>query len=120
MAVHFKALTPMLHTNDIDSTIDWWTSVLGFECVAREGNGWCRLRRDDVALMFMHNAHLGSPAATATQYIYVDDVRSLWEQIRHRVSAEWGPETMSYGMIEFAVKDPNGYLVSFGQPSSAM
>jgi hypothetical protein len=30
--------------------------------------------------------------------------------------AEWGPEEMDYGLIEFAVKDPNGYLLSFGQP----
>jgi hypothetical protein len=30
--------------------------------------------------------------------------------------AEWGPEEMPYGMLEFAIKDPNGYLLSFGQP----
>jgi hypothetical protein len=29
---------------------------------------------------------------------------------------EWGPERMPYGLIEFAIKDPNGYLLSFGQP----
>jgi len=23
---------------------------------------------------------------------------------------------MPYGLIEFAIKDPNGYLLSFGQP----
>jgi hypothetical protein len=26
-----------------------------------------------------------------------------------------GPERMPYGMLEFAIKDPNGYLLSFGQ-----
>lgn len=30
-------------------------------------------------------------------------------------SAEWGPERMPYGMLEFAIKDLNGYLLSFGQ-----
>jgi hypothetical protein len=29
--------------------------------------------------------------------------------------AEWGPEKMPYGMLEVAIRDPNGYLLSFGQ-----
>jgi hypothetical protein len=68
--------------------------------------------------MFMHNAHLGAPHATATQYICVDDVLGLWSSIRDRCKAEWGPEKMPYGMLEFAIRDPNGYLLSFGQPIS--
>ena len=32
-------------------------------------------------------------------------------------AAEWGPEDMPYGMTEFAVRDPNGYLLSFGSPT---
>ncbi len=66
--------------------------------------------------MFMRNAHLGSPHATATQYIFVDDVCELWNSISEKCTAEWGPEEMPYGLKEFAVKDPNGYLLSFGQP----
>jgi uncharacterized glyoxalase superfamily protein PhnB len=76
---------------------------------------WCRMERDGVAVMFMVNDHLGPPQATATQYIYTDDVMELWRAIRDRCVAEWGPEEMPYGMLEFAVRDPNGYLLSFGQ-----
>jgi catechol 2,3-dioxygenase-like lactoylglutathione lyase family enzyme len=114
--MRFKALVPMLHTNDIDGTRRWYELVLGFRCVAVQDE-WCRLVRDDVAIMFMRNAHLGSPHATATQYIYVDDVMGVWNSIKDRCSAEWGPEEMAYGTIEFAIKDPNGYLLSFGQES---
>jgi hypothetical protein len=28
----------------------------------------------------------------------------------------WGPEIYEYGMHEFAIKDCNGYTISFGQP----
>jgi catechol 2,3-dioxygenase-like lactoylglutathione lyase family enzyme len=115
MAVRLNNLVPMLQASDMQRTIDWYVSVLGFECVARMGNDWCRLKRDNAALMFMRNAHLGAPHATATQYIEVDDVMQLWRSIGHHVSAEWGPEPMSYGMLEFAIKDPDGYLLSFGQ-----
>jgi hypothetical protein len=26
---------------------------------------------------------------------------------------------MPYGMLEFAIKDPNGYLIAFGEPIDA-
>jgi catechol 2,3-dioxygenase-like lactoylglutathione lyase family enzyme len=109
-------LTPMLQTHDMARTIDWYRSTLGFSVVGDSTADWCRLERDGVAIMFMTNAHLGAPIATATQYFEVDDVARLWEAISDRCLAEWGPETMPYGMLEFAIRDPNGYLLSFGQP----
>jgi uncharacterized glyoxalase superfamily protein PhnB len=111
-----QALVPMLQTNNMARTRKWYEDVLGFRCVSAQGDDWCRLVRDDVAVMFMRNDHLGSPHVTATQYIYVDDISELWNSIEDKCAAEWGPERMPYGMIEFAVKDPNGYLLSFGQP----
>ena len=113
--MRMKALVPMLQTNDMTRTRKWYEEVLGFVCVSAEGEDWCRLARDDVAIMLMRNAHLGSPHATATQYMYVDDVGELWNAISSKCTAEWGPEKMPYGMMEFAVRDPNGYLLSFGQ-----
>ena len=111
-----QSLTPMLQTSDMERTIAWYGDVLGFRCVRRMGDGWCHLAQDGVSLMFMRNDHLGAPHATATQYIYVDDVNALWEMLKHRVAPEWGPEDTSYGMREFAIKDPDGYLLSFGEP----
>ena len=110
----FLALTPMLQTSDMARTKQWYRDVLGF-AVASEMDGWCNMRRDGIAIMFMTNAHLGTPHATATQYFEVDDVMALWNSIKDRCTAEWGPEKMPYGMLEFAVKDPDGYLLSFGQ-----
>jgi uncharacterized glyoxalase superfamily protein PhnB len=113
--MRMQCLTPMLQTRDIGRAIDWYGSVLGFRCTGRAG-GWCRLERDGVAIMFMRNAHIGEPHATATQYINVGDVTALWAAVKDRAEAEWGPEEMSYGLIEFAIKDPDGYLLSFGEP----
>ncbi|MEZ5923102.1 MAG: VOC family protein [Hyphomicrobiaceae bacterium] len=114
--VQFRSLTPMLQTDDMARTKAWYCDVLGFRCVGEESDHWCRLVRDSTVIMFMHNAHLGPPAATATQYFEIDDVDELWLSINEHCTAEWGPEDMPYGMREFAIKDPNGYLLSFGQP----
>jgi catechol 2,3-dioxygenase-like lactoylglutathione lyase family enzyme len=106
----------MLQTDDMARTKTWYRDVLGFRCAGEDGDDWCRLVRDDVAIMFMRNDHLGAPSATATQYFEVDDVLTLWDAIKDRCAADWGPEDMPYGMREFAIRDPNGYLLSFGQP----
>ena len=112
--MRLRSLTPMLQSGDLQRTIDWYESMLGFRCVGREEH-WCRLERDGVVLMFMRNEHVGTPHATASQYIYVDDLNALWDAIKDRVTPEWGPEEMPYGMMEFAIKDPDGYLLSFGE-----
>ena len=114
MTIRFRSVSPMLQSSDLQRTIDWYESVLGFRCVGRE-DGWCRLERDRVMLMFMRNAHFGTPHATATQYIYLHDLGAFWDEIKDKVKAEWGPEKMPYGMMEFAIKDPDGYLLSFGE-----
>ena len=112
----FKALTPMLQTENIARTREWYEATLGFRCVSPESTEWCRLVRDDVAIMFMKNDHLGAPHATGTQYIYVDDVMAVFDKVKPHCKIEWGPEKMPYGMLEFAIRDPNGYLLSFGEP----
>jgi Glyoxalase/Bleomycin resistance protein/Dioxygenase superfamily len=114
--MRFKILVPMLQCHDINATKEWHRSVLGFQCVREMEQTECRLESDGAAIMIMKNAHLGVPQATATQYIYVDDVLGLWNSIKHTCATEWGPEEMPYGMLEFAIKDVNGYLLSFGQP----
>ncbi len=116
--MRFESLTPMLQSSDIARTVEWYRDTLGFEC-AGLADGWCTVRRDGVALMFMTNDHLGLPQATATQYFRVDDVMSLWNSVKGKVSAEWGPQQMPYDMLEFAIKDPDGYLLSFGQDVSS-
>jgi hypothetical protein len=95
----------MLHAQGMKKTVEWFETVLGFSLSADSGKGWRRLSRDQVTIMFMEIDHLGPPQATATQYISVDDVIALWSSIKDRRSAEWGPEEMPYGMLEFVVRD---------------
>ncbi|BCJ89338.1 bleomycin resistance family protein [Terrihabitans soli] len=115
--MRFKSLVPMLQTREIEKTRAWYETVLGFTC-EEQAEGWCRLTRDGATIMFMNNDHLGEPHATATQYFYVDDAPSVWAALKDNCEAEWGPEKMPYGMTEFAIKDPNGYLLSFGSPTA--
>jgi catechol 2,3-dioxygenase-like lactoylglutathione lyase family enzyme len=113
----------MLQTSDMGKTIEFYTRTLGFRLVntwPAEGEPtWCILARDDVAIMFMTNEHVGTPAMTGTLYIQTTDVLDLHRRIAGQVEVLWGPEVYEYGMHEFAIRDCNGYTLSFGQPVSA-
>jgi catechol 2,3-dioxygenase-like lactoylglutathione lyase family enzyme len=118
----FEKLTPMLQTSDMGKTIAFYTHTLGFTLVNTWPAGeptWCILGRDDVQIMFMINEHVGAPAMTGTLYIQTTDVLELHRRIAGQVEVLWGPEVYEYGMHEFAIRDCNGYTLSFGQPVSA-
>ncbi len=85
-----RSLTPMLQTSDMERTVAWYQQTLDFRCVRRVGNDWCQLERDGVSLMFMQNAHVGAPHATATQYIHVDDVDAVWDSLKDRCRPSGG------------------------------
>lgn len=103
----------MLQTHDMPGTKAWYAEILGFAVQGEYKGQWCSLGCDRISIMFMHNDHFGAPQATAVQCFIVDDVNALWASIKDRCKAEWGPEDMHYGLREFAIKDPNGYLLSF-------
>jgi uncharacterized glyoxalase superfamily protein PhnB len=114
-----KQLTPMLQTLDIRRTIDFYARILNFSVAGSWPDAnpvWCMLERDGARVMFMNNEHLEEPKLTGTLYIETTDVLALYHRIAGQVEVLWGPEVYEYGMHEFAIKDCNGYTVSFGQP----
>jgi uncharacterized glyoxalase superfamily protein PhnB len=115
-----KALTPMLCTDDLAATVQFYTRVLDFECESLDDElGWASVWRDKVNIMFAHpNAHQPwtGPAFTGSIYLYTDDVDKQWSQVQHQVEVCYPPESFDYGMREFGFYDNNGYLLKFGQP----
>jgi hypothetical protein len=65
------------------------------------------LRRDSTSVSFFD----------AELYIEVTDSPTLYDSIKSDVPVEWGPEVYTYGRREFALRDPNGYLVIFTEPT---
>ena len=113
MPYRFESLAPMLQAADLNATVTWYTSVLGFKCAAQE-EGWARLERDGVALMFITDREFGSPQVTGVQYIYVDDAMALWNDIKNRVTAERGNDPRGFGLWvcrEIATQYGGGFSV---------
>ncbi len=112
-------LRPMLWTEDMQATIDFYVGVLGFTCFERNDVwGWASLKIDDVWIMLAGpNEHTpyDKIGFTGSFYFNIDDVDSMWEKVRDKARICYGVEEFECGMREFAIYDNNGYLLQFGQ-----
>lgn len=117
--MQFNTLSPMLYTNDIEESVDFYVSNLGFECKTMEPEwGWASIQLGNIRIMFSRpSAHLyfEHPFFTGSFYFNVDDVNALWEKLKEHSNIGYPIEDFDYGMREFAIYDNNGYLLQFGQ-----
>jgi uncharacterized glyoxalase superfamily protein PhnB len=118
-------LSPLLETNDIKATIEFYTQTLGFTLrgtFEHEGiTTWCDLVRDEIAFMFSlpnQNMNHGRILLSGSIYINVEDVDALWNLLKEKCDVVYPIEDFVYGMREFAIKDNNGYVLNFGESVS--
>jgi catechol 2,3-dioxygenase-like lactoylglutathione lyase family enzyme len=112
-----QAMTPMLRSWDILRAIAFYKAI-GFRCVTQI-DGFAALERDGFELMLSApNAHEGdkAPGFTGSIYLRVDDVEAAWATYGGLGQLCYPIETFDYGMREFAIYDPDHYLLQFGQP----
>lgn len=127
----FQKLRTMLAVRDLPETIEFYERVLGYQCAARvsddEGRAvWAHLDRDAVSLMFTWDPphdhgpgeeHSHDPALNGSLYFTVDDCDEVYREVK-AANGEviWEPTDQEYGMRDFGMHDPNGFLLIFGTP----
>ena len=140
--ISFGRLVPMLTTDDLAGTIAFYRDTLGFDVIGtfpEDNPNWCYLKRGDAYLMFSSLAELDhdhdehghddhghghdkgeghhhyGPTGVWTLYVYPDDVESLWERLKEQTPVAYPLGETPYGMREFGIRDPNGFMLSFGK-----
>jgi len=112
-------LSPMLETKDMQATLKFYTEVLGFKCdTFSEEWGWAHFSKDEVAIMFSkpnEERNIPEPIMSGSLYIEVDDVDSVWDELKYAGNICYPIENFEYGMREFGMFDNNGYLLQFGE-----
>lgn len=123
--VTFQSLTPNLLVSDIAASLALYRDVLGFQLkesvpdappfvfVWLERNG-INLFLNDAKPVVQEFTTLRA-GNTSTLYIIVDDVEAFHAEISSRARVVTNLKDQFYGMREFAILDPDGYLVTFGQ-----
>lgn len=114
--VRFVRQEVRLQARDILETVAFYRDVLGFRVEATWGPNdapiGCILDHGDVHLLF-HREEGSTPQMSGVIVIEVEGVVALHERVKDAAEVVWGPEVYSYGMREFAIRDPNGYQLAF-------
>src|SRR5262249_44442419 len=117
--MNLTELKPMLWTEDLKGSLDFYTGTLGFKAdVFNEEWGFASLSKDGVSVMLSRpNEHIPYEKIgfTGSFYFITENVDALWEELKDKARICYGIEDFFYGMREFAIYDNNGYLLQFGQ-----
>ena len=119
-----QRLLPCLLVTDMRATMDFYIERLGFVQTGyypiESDPIRTEVRRDGVAIiLFTEAMHaMGeTPQFTGALYICPASVEQLADELRSNVPFEWGPLVTDFGYREFAIRDPNGYLLVFAEPA---
>ncbi|MEB3357980.1 MAG: VOC family protein [Synechococcales bacterium] len=119
-------ISPMLEVNDLEETVAFYTDILGWELTGTWPDTgsmtWAELTAGSVRFMFVTRdpETADQPLALTGQiYLYPDNIDQLWETLKTKAAIAWELQATDYGMREFAIRDCNGYLLTFGQEVEA-
>ncbi|MEM6421846.1 MAG: VOC family protein [Pseudomonadota bacterium] len=119
-----EGIAPIVAVADPAATAAWFVDTLGFTLnSADDANAYRLVAREGAAVVLVGGADAESLAATAAHgsaYLWVADLDALWAEVAPRLAAlppdrVRAPFVQDYGMREFHVKTPDGYLVMFGE-----
>ena len=109
---------------DVSKIGAYYHDVLGFECdgsageppefaIYSRGKATVMLRRVASATLIRPNEAQGG---TWDVFCWVSDIDALFEQLtRNGADVVYGPVVQPYRIKEFAVRDPVGHVLGFGQ-----
>ena len=131
----FADVTPNLVVSDLDRSLAFYRDVLGFTVVttvpdqASPGAGeplvFAWMQRDTVNVFLNSEgaAKMKTSAGSGMLFITLEaaDVASgvdaLFAAVKDRAPVEMPLTDQFYGMREFTITDPDGYVVIFAQPN---
>ena len=121
-----EGIAPIVPVRDLARSLPFYTGTLGFTLKTHApGNDFALLSREGAGIILLGGADEPALHATANNisaYIWTDDLDGLWSELAPRLAGlpegrVRAPFTQDYGMREFHVKDPDGFLLFFGQES---
>jgi uncharacterized glyoxalase superfamily protein PhnB len=121
-------LTPNLIVSSVEQSLSFYIDVLGFArgltvpdqspfVFASVTSGPVEVFFNDRSTSAKENPWAAglSMGGGNTMFIEVDGVDPLYERIRSKVPVVMAIHTQWYGMREFAITDPDGYVITFAQ-----
>jgi len=127
----FSKLTPNLLVGNVERSLSFYIDVLGFErgmtvpdqspfVFAAVTSGSVEIFFNDAATAVKeYKGFAGKPiGATGTLFIELDGtgtIDAFHDRIKSKVTVAMPLVTQFYGLREFAITDPDGYVITFAQ-----
>jgi uncharacterized glyoxalase superfamily protein PhnB len=130
MAVVFTKHTPNLVVADLVRSLAFYRDLLGFTTIATVPDAapyvFAMLQRDGLELFLndaaalredAHYSHAAESVGKSGVSLYFDvtGVQALHDALKDKVTITAPLERKFYGVTEFGVNDPDGYLVTFAE-----
>ena len=118
----FKRVTPNLMVHNVTLSLRFYEQALGLErrltVPEREPYVFVSLVAGDVEIFLNQNQSETKPSAGGISlYVDVENLDQLLERVEeHGVKIEVALNETFYGTREFAVRDPDGYMIIFAEP----
>lgn len=130
-SAELESLSPNLIVADVNRSVDFYTSKLGFAKIASVPDSgklnWAMVMRGPVTVMFqtlssiqedVPELKLSAGSAAATFYIKVKGLNAWHETLKQNVPIALPMRKTFYGANEFAIKDPDGNVLMFAEDAA--
>jgi len=125
---HVKKLTPNLVVSNVERSVAFYRDILGFTltqkvpdesplvfAIVQSGDVEVFLNAPEPAVA-EYPAFKSRPiGGTLTLFMEVDGIKSLHDALAGRVTVVMPLERKWYGVTEFAITDPDGYVITFAE-----
>ena len=122
--VGLRGIAPIVPARRVTRSVEFYTQVLGFTLAERNTEmTFAHVERDGTGLILLDLADAKAVQATGhylSAYVFVDGVERLWDEVAPRleqlpVNRVTPLFTKPDGRREFHVRDPDGFLLFFGE-----
>ncbi len=119
----------MFLVDDVDKAVQWYRDILGAQLQHSLPDTppfeWVSLKLDGVEIMFARKesgrkwytdrVETSIKPTNIIAYIYVNDINSMYEQLKDKAQVIMKPVDQDYGIREFAFQDPFGFVIVVAQ-----
>lgn len=115
---NFSHAACIFPVEDLQTSIDFYTQKLEFKLTFSWGvpTNYAVIKKGGVSIHLVKKSDDRTPSKKhCALYIFVYDIAKIYKRcVSEKVSIINTPETRDYNMKDFDIKDPDGYIITFG------